>query len=268
MRILLLLLISLNCLGQKFSSGPVSLWILRGQSNAYGVAPYMQAASDLVAPVTDNKIWNIDAQAWQVMQLNVNNGGMPGHVASSAYGVEMRLMKSLQDFYNTPQYLHKYTYYGTYLAQVSGGNPDWSPSSTGENFDLSHVDWAASKNSLPYQSNVKAYIWIQGENDGVDQYSSYQTNLINFISAERAYYGLPNLPFIILRLGDEQTGINSTGLAAVRAAQQYVATNISNCFLVSADGVPTNSSDHIHYDPPGSYDTIAQRIYNVLKALQ
>ena len=237
---------------------------LEGQSNAYGVAPIAELPGDLNI-VSRGNIFNLSTNNWELIQPNVNNGGMVGYVASSAFGIEMRLLKLAVAFYGIPQYLHKYTYFGTYLAQVTGGNPDWSASSTSELFDLSNINFALSKTKLPGIVPLKCLVWIQGENDTDSSASNYQTNLQNFIAAKRTVYGLPVLPFIIVRLGNLQTGLPSTGYNLVRSAQNTVALQVNN-YLVDADGLATNSSDNIHYTS-ASYDTLANRVFNIIKTL-
>lgn len=84
------------------------------------------------------------------------------------------------------------------------------------------------------------------------------------MAAKRTAYGY-DIPFIIVRLGDGQSGGSYPYKSTVRAAQEWVCANVEGCYLVSADGL--NTTDGSHYDAAG-YDTLANRIFDVIEIIQ
>lgn len=258
-----------------YPASPYNFIALEGQSNAYGIGPMDELPSDLSASFIQNgEILNLFTNVWENVVINVNNAGQYDSIATAHFGVEMRLLNLMCENYQMGCYLHKYTYTGTSLQQQGVGTLDWSQASTGKLFDLSNTSHTIAKLRLPQiPVPLKCLVWIQGENDAGDNTlaaPNYRVNLQNFIAAKRSFYNLPNLPFIIVRLGNLQTAVGGGiggggGFDTVRAAQNTVAAQANN-YLVDADGLQTQSSDNTHYTSR-SYDQLAIRIFNVIKTL-
>jgi hypothetical protein len=92
---------------------------------------------------------------------------------------------------------------------------------------------------------LKAFIWIQGENDATNSTDAdaYQTNLTNLVAAVRAHYGNPSLAFIcaLLHVGGAAPFTNT-----VRAAEQAVAAVTPNFYLIDIDDTPLKP-DNTHW---------------------
>lgn len=238
---------------------------LLGQSNAQGSAT-TGLYPDLSGALSGCYIYDFGVtQSFNVLQQGVNNLQLTTH-EQGGFGVELRLMKMLKDYYSKNQYMIKCTLYNTGLAQ-NAASKDWSPSSTGELYDTSNAVHSRAVVALPNNKPPKALIWIQGEFDcnpgGVAATNAYQTNLSNFIAAKRSAYGYANMPFIIVKLGNMQLPVlNATNFNTIRSAQDALATQ-PNVYAVSADGAPTQVGNEAHYTAYG-YDLIARRIFDVL----
>jgi len=100
---------------------------------------------------------------------------------------------------------------------------------------------------------IEGMLWVQGESDiasgGAQAWNSYEANLTNFLADIRATYGA-TMPFIISRLSREQTALNATGLAVVRAAQVKVADDNAFTTWLDTDGVGM-SGDAVHFNATG-----------------
>lgn len=75
--------------------------------------------------------------------------------------------------------------------------------------------------------------------------SNYQTNMTALIAAVRSTV-IGSARFLIHRMSDQLTGLNSTNRATIRAAQLAIATADSTVELMNTDGCGTGS-DNIHF---------------------
>lgn len=238
---------------------------IEGQSNGAGSAPIADLPADLTGPMHGVNVYNHNTQRWETLEPNVNNRGTTGLSGKGAvdgltgeFGIECRLMKLIRAFRGRDQYLIKYCISNTPLAQA-GSYTDWSPRATKELFARTNENVRKAIQGLADKRPPRLIIWFQGENDANNRAmaAAYQTNLEAFIAGKRAAYGY-DIPFIIIRLGDNQRKLSSS--ADVIAAQNAVGAQRNN-YLVSADGCPTR--DDIHYNADG-IEEIAQRVYKVL----
>lgn len=284
--IILFTLVSLTCYSQEYT------YELAGQSNAAGLGLRASLPGDLNGAISNAYIYNNASSAFE--QLNAdysygggnygNNGGGPpsDHVGGGPYynhfGIEMRLMKLLATHYGARQNLIKYAVGGTAL-YYSPGTTDigWSPeypttlsspvSGTNLNkYSLFHGNTLIHNNAytaLGGSPILKAYIWIQGENDAETDAASaaYQTNLEAFISAKRTAYSQSTLPFIIVRMSDNQT-YNGTYKGRVQTAQTNVGGQSYNSVINTND---LAVSDGAHYTEVSS-DSIANRVFRAIIA--
>ena len=110
-------------------------------------------------------------------------------------------------------------------------------------------------------------IWHQGEADaGSDaNAAAYQANLTNFIADVRATYS-SGLKFGIAQLSNNQTSLNPTRLATMKAAQAAVAAADPLSCLVSTDDVPMATVGNIHFGTTG-VQTIGSRLATGMRQL-
>lgn len=234
------------------------LYIIEGQSNAVGVVSLASLPGDIPNPIPNVRTFNRSGSVWQDITLGTNSGGTTS--ATSAYGVEARLMRDLQLLKGRTQYLIKFAQSDTPL-NITGSQTDWAASHNTELFGDSNTNYTAAIAGLVDKRPPRAYIWIQGENDANAGFAgNYQTNLQNFIAGKRTYYNSPSMPFIIVQLSTAQSGLNATHRNTVMAAQATVGAQANN-YLVSTSGLTT--TDGVHYDAT-SYNTIATRILDTL----
>lgn len=126
------------------------------------------------------------------------------------------------------------------IIKVSVGGTDlsgyWrSPSSggtvgTGYNTLIAQVNAAISDLSLNYQVQIVGMAWMQGEGDTNNsvQANEYQSNLTNLIGDVRAYYGVPNMPFVLGKITTTGWG---TYCDTVRQAEANVIGTVANTAL-------------------------------------
>lgn len=243
------------------------LYEIEGQSNAAGNAASTDLPSDLIGPMSKVMIFNPYSCSWQQLVPGLNSRGTINISGTGAadgmtiqFGVEGRLMQLIRD--NSPttsKYLLKYCISNSFLA--ADATLDWNNTSTYEWYYKSNKNMVQATASLGDKRPPRVIIWIQGENDCGDATAAgnYQTHLENFIAGKRTQYGY-SVPFVIVRLGSLQSGLNSTNKTTIVTAQNTVASQ-SNNYIVSADSLAT--SDGIHYTA-ASYDTLASRIFTVL----
>ena len=189
--------------------------LLRGQSNAVGDAFNTTLAGDLFYDKEEIKIANLITGVFENLKVNSstfvgNNAGLPTYVsgyiaAYSRHGLELRLMKVLNDSYNIPFWLHKYAVGATSLAQTTTLN--WNINSADNLYTRSHDSWTLFKNGSGRNLAPDLYVWIQGESDSQSQtdINNYYNNCVAFFAAERAFYNAPNMPILIVSMSSQQT---------------------------------------------------------------
>ncbi len=239
-----------------------------GQSNAFGFAgnstypldsKYSYSITNetpLTYVASGGKDSDYNLITLEVMDFE-NSKGWENVNILEAYGIEYRLFEILKDYYNEDFYMIKTSQPSTQLVEAGGSTIDWSVNSTDEYYEWSNDHHDSAVALMPSQLAPAYYIWIQGEEDiSQDVLSSYQEELEDFIAAKRAYYNYPEMPFLIVRMGNLQTFYNDD-IAEFRAIQETVASQDYN-ILIDADGAATQD-DNIHYTDVG-YELIAERI--------
>ncbi|MBT8038428.1 MAG: sialate O-acetylesterase [Verrucomicrobiae bacterium] len=97
---------------------------------------------------------------------------------------------------------------------------------------------------------LEGMVWVQGESDASDTHAAnYEANLAAFIADVRLTYGA-DLPFVVTRLSDGQTNLNSGHLATIRAAQVTVADADPLTVWTDTDGFGL-AGDNLHFDAAG-----------------
>lgn len=253
---------SRNPAGPGLSYNP-NLYESSGQSNDSGGAS-ADLAVELQGPQTGRHIYSILTNNWETLDASVNSTCLEDVIVNDRCGPEMRLMKLLYDHYEADQYLIKYARDGTELALT--GNVDWNSGSSNEVYTRSNTNHTAALTELGNAKPPRAFIWIQGEADGGNTTwaNAYETNLRAFILAKRNAYGYAAMPFIIVRLSDNQTAIDPTRLNTIQAAQTTVAAEANN-YLINTNDLAVRV-DGFHYAMP-EIEILAQRIFDVMITL-
>jgi len=97
---------------------------------------------------------------------------------------------------------------------------------------------------------LEGMVWVQGESDATDTRApNYEANLAAFIADVRGTYGA-DLPFVVTRLSNGQTNLNSGHLATIRAAQVTVADADPLTAWTDTDGFGV-AGDNLHFDATG-----------------
>jgi hypothetical protein len=95
--------------------------------------------------------------------------------------------------------------------------------------------------------------WLLGESDINNGFhNNYQANLTALIADVRATYG-SNLPFVIIRLSDGQTSLDSGRLTIVQAAIDAVAAADPLTSVIDTDAFGIKG-DNLHFDASGQKD--------------
>lgn len=179
--------------------------IVAGQSNALG---YLNTGAAPYVPTARVQIWadtNNDGvgDAWNYMNPGVNTG-LPANPTD--WGPEVEIANRWLATHATGVlWIDKVTKGSTGLAH-DATQLDWSPSSSGEMFDLTTASVDAARHNLDGTayafSRWDAVEWMQGETDATDaaKAAAYGTNLTDFLSHARADWDVTE--FVIGRISD------------------------------------------------------------------
>lgn len=232
----------------------VRIVLLGGQSNADGRATVTDLPAALQVPQADVDLYyKVEGGSAALTTLR------PGLSESSQFGPEIVMGSRLADLYasepGTRVAIIKYANGGTDLKTQwkAGGNA--TTTGDGPEYVTFQQTVIAGRAALAakYPSATLEYdsmVWMQGESDAVAaSASSYQANLTTFIADVRATYGA-SLPFVIARLGSQQTALDTTSLNQVRAAQDAVASADHRTAIFSTDDWGMNG-DGLHFNASG-----------------
>ena len=136
----------------------------------------------------------------------------------------------------------------------------WNPNTANASYDrmLARVALAQAALQTEHPDKtvyVAGFFWMQGEADALlgSTALAYEANLTAFITAVRADFGDPDLPFVF---GQITGAHHEAGL--VRAAQAYVAAHVANVALVGTDDLPRELAEGLHFTSAGIY-TLGER---------
>lgn len=240
--------------GVRPSTGEsVDVLIVSGQSNAR--PPTFSAANVpayLLVPDAGIKVWF--GGAWVTLDNGTNN--QDAIAAEVRWGPEAEFAYRWRiDNPTKTLYIVKLAVGDTFLAQQVGGNPDWSPASTGEYYDELVTLVTAAKAGLVALGKtpvIAAMIDARGENDSTvladaDAFAAnYQAFFENLLT-DGVIQATTKL--LIGRVHNTATGW--THRVTVRAAQATVAAlDATNRFIIDADGYPLQA-DNQHYTTAG-----------------
>ncbi|WP_035602657.1 LamG-like jellyroll fold domain-containing protein [Haloferula sp. BvORR071] len=232
----------------------VRIVLLAGQSNADGRATIADLPAAFQVPQADvDFYYKVEGGSGTLTTLR------PGLSETSQFGPEIVMGNRLADLYaseaGTRVAIIKYANGGTDLKTQwkAGGNA--TTTGDGPEYVTFQQTVTAGRAALAAKYpgatlELDSIVWMQGESDAVAASAgSYQTNLITFIADVRATYG-STLPFVIARLGSQQTALDSTYLNQVRAAQDAVALADPRTAIFSTDGFGMNG-DGLHFNASG-----------------
>jgi hypothetical protein len=250
----------------------VIVYLVGGQSNADGYGITSQLSSELQTPQPDIDFYhgngggNSPLTANQVIRLQPGSGSMTGN--AGGFGPELSFGIDIHRALGSEGAriaVIKHTLGGTSL------HTDWFPggddTTTGDGpvyqaFQTTVSNGLADLATLYPAASIQleGMIWHQGESDAgnATDAGNYQTNLTNFIADVRATYD-SGLKFGIVQLSDNQTSLNPTNLATVKAAQAAVADADPLNYLVTTDDVPMGGASTIHFGTAGNL-TIGSRL--------
>lgn len=114
---------------------------------------------------------------------------------------------------------------------------------------------------LPPGAVVDALFYQQGENDTANPDAQWDVNFTGIVSLFRSTLGQPDLPVIYGRLGDRNPGWNMTPVSWERVKDQQASISLNNVFAVSAEGLPYDAPDSMHYSYDG-YVALGNRYYD------
>lgn len=231
------------------------VFLLGGQSNMVGQG----LNSELVPPYdteqNDVNYWN---GGWVTLAPGFGNG-------SGYFGPEVAFGRAIKDALpGDTVYLIKYAVNGTALyndwSPTNEANPQYTEFMNTANAALANLDGTG----IEYE--ISGMLWMQGESDAYEgQSAGYETNLINFITAMRAEFDTPTMPFIIARVLDYYGGTlppivgsqtDPTQADIVRTAQVAVAetTPYTSWFNTDEYQVVDPGSNPGHYGTQGQLD--------------
>lgn len=224
--------------------------ILAGQSNALGYlnngpAPYKPTARVQIWADTDHDGLG---DAWNYMLPGSNTGTLTNPLA---WGPEVQFANRWLAANPTGYlWINKIAKGSTGIAE-DGGEVDWSPSSTGEMYDIATTAITGSMANLsggPYTfSSWDAVLWMQGEQDATSQAkaNAYGANLEALIAAAREDWSVEK--FILGRITDSAALQYNE---AVRIAQWALPLEDSNVLSFKTIGFGMRD-DTIHYNDVG-----------------
>lgn len=260
---------------KKIGYGAVPLYIIAGQSNC-GRSRWSEASAQQVIDYGGAKT-GINIFNYQYNQTNFTtltpgtNTMLENYQATEEVGPEVSLSKSLLTGGISQ----------AYIVKVGLGNTDlynmWSPGGSSDTVFYDRMNRAFSwLNSNNINFAVKAFIWMQGENDAtvLTWANSYLTKLENFFNNFNFYlsnkikqYDFVNYTSYKKVIG-RINGINDGSEIYRSTVRQYQADYCSNpsnnAVLIDTDSYPFK--DYVHYSVTGQIQ-FGIDIYNQIKDL-
>ncbi|MEM9345947.1 MAG: sialate O-acetylesterase [Planctomycetota bacterium] len=167
------------------------------------------------------------------------------------FGPEVQFGRNVADEFSSDNFaLIKHAVGGTDL------DTDWAPNNGGT-YNAFRNTVNAGLTALTdagHTYEIVGMLWAQGETDAKDGRTTaqYEADLNAFIGDIRTRYG-EDLPFFLSRLSSGQTDVPANGLTQIRAAQNNVAANDSNAYLIDTDGFGLKDDD-LHFNAAGQVE--------------
>ena len=239
----------------------IDLFIWAGQSNAQGytgdAAEYPKEGQELDEFILLNgNVHGNKSSKGEWVNMQPQEGRYPaGH-----FGPEVSFSRKLKKAGYNPA-IFKYTFGGTGLAK------HWKAPNKGGLYDSMVQNLTAATQKLTnmgYRINIRGFIWIQGESDGINDEaaSAYQENLIIMINHLRnKVLDEPNLN-IILGVDEQHYFVEERPI--IVEAQKRIAQVDKNIIFTTMYGLP--KTDKTHLTPVGLIEH-GHRIYQAFKIL-
>jgi hypothetical protein len=224
-------------LGTPARAAHIKVFLLGGQSNMEGNnAMVGQLPAYLQAP-QENVLYY-----YGTTFTNLQSGGGNNFGPEISFGWEIENARPYETYC-----LIKHAQGGTNIQN------DWDPV-TGNTYRkfrtvVSYGLDALTKAGHTYE--IVGMLWTQGERDALNGRTTaqYEADLNEFIADIRSRYGA-DLPFFISRLSVQQT---ARDISQIRPAQENVAANDPNAYLIDTDSFELRSDD-LHFEETGFVD--------------
>jgi Carbohydrate esterase, sialic acid-specific acetylesterase len=271
MRIVLILLLFSSCKkddmikmffaqnANQLPPGSVDFYIIAGQSNCgRSTVSEMSGGEAAIYDVdfSNTYIQNPSASITPWTQINPGTNTKLGNPnASDEFGPEVSLSKKLNDRDSHSHYILKYGLGNTDLYN------DWAPGSTYRNALKSYMeDCVIDALGLGKKLNIKAFIWMQGENDATNLTwaNAYEANLIDLVDEIRTHWatlvtdnslGTPTTMKCIIGRINGISDSSEIYRTTVRTAQDNFVAGDGNAILIDTDSYPLK--DSVHYSATG-----------------
>ncbi len=253
----------------------VRVFLLAGQSNMAGQGRASGLTPPWNSPQDDVWIWQDDLGdnvGWA--SLRPGFGGSDGNFGSAGnhdrpgstvdeFGPEVSIGRVLADAYpNDRIALVKHAGPGRSLQ--THWNPDYQDTPGVDDMYrqlMDKVDKATSLLDGGLEFEVAGMFWAQGVRDAEDRSGpeaklNYAENLERLISAVRADFANPNMPFVLAQTHDEvsvRDGLSVANLNTIRSAQESVATADEFVAMVRTDDISLRD-DRVHIDTTGQIE--------------
>ena len=249
----------ISCSSSVIGAPEAPIYIVMGQSNAWGMGIIKGAASTTKALTTVGwpfSFWDGSQSAW-------GSGSTIQSVQKGSFGPDLNISNQLAASGKSGFYVFKYAVSNTSLASNWGsrGSKGLYDKAVGLLKTAENKICASGKNPV-----VKAVFWMQGETDASNQNMSvaYQNNLQRLVSQSRQDYLGSTAPFII-GLIDSKWGMWPYA-GNVRKAEQAIGNQAYNGYIETNDleVYPGTSCGmglcEDHYDTKGQLD-LGNRFY-------
>lgn len=230
-----------NSFGQEWT-GNIGTTQRKNVGTSYSNVNMRQKTAQATAP--DPIAWTTD-QATTLQSYTSSSDNRSGHgIDGQGLGPAQSFGRHL-DYYKPNHFdIAVFGVSGTSLQSNWGVNVSYPAS--GPNLYQQFLTFVSdTANAL--KSRLVAVVWVQGESDSTDSTAAnnYATNLQALFNDFRTHY--PTCPIIFNKLPAGDVG---TFTSTVRAAQDTVAGQTSNCTLVNVDDVSL-SGDATHFTADG-----------------
>lgn len=253
-RAVILLIVCTAFLSHGKTDLPV--FLLSGQSNMTG---YSALVSDLTTDQkknVDNVMIYMDADGDAAKKKKWLTLGTGFGATSSNLGPELSFGRALSDSMPGKKIaIIKDAVGGTYLSKTGGWLPPSSNNGTGGTLyknmmtaiDAAMKSIGGAFDSTLYTPRWAGFVWLQGENDALDQTSAnaYEKNLTNLIKGIREKVNVADLPVILPLIAIQSIWPHDS---TVRVADVTVKQKLPNIDTLDTKEFP---SDGIHFKAAG-----------------
>lgn len=245
------------------------LVLMVGQSNCEGYESLanLQGTYTSATPYSTIKVWNGGGSGFLAMDNTGNTNQWPE--TSSKFGIEFKLMTSIQAYYGDTVYICKPAWGSHGLQDGAGSAGTYDPDirGTSSKWDTIISAYNEAYNNLfqTYKNNIDilAMVYIGGEADAKAPYAStWEAALTSFISKLRAATGRPSLPFIITKLSSSVDPTTFPQASTLNTGTDNVAGAVSGVYTINTDACSLQG-DNTHYDATG-YETLGGLVYSAM----